>query len=212
MGRFLEARFWGVVAALALASGAVEALSALQETQTWDEGIHLSAGYAYLTRGDFRWNQEHPPLAKLLSALPLLAFHAELPVGGEGWRKLDETQMGIDFLYHNRAPADSLLFAARTATMLLSLLFLTAVAGLVRRRFGTVPALLTVCLCGFDPNLIAHARYVTTDFPVTVFYFLAALMWLEYLLTGRTRDLVLAALAFAPVSYTHLTLPTNREV
>jgi hypothetical protein len=197
VGRFLQARFWVILATVLIASGVIELLSALRETQTWDEGIHLSAGYAYLTRGDFRWNQEHPPLAKLLCALPLLLFHPELPVDSEGWRKLDETQMGIDFLYHNRAPADSLLFAARAVTMLLSLLFLVAVAWLVRRRFGTAPALLAVCLCAFDPNLIAHARYVTTDFPVTVFYFLAALLWMEYLLTGRFRDLVLAALAFA---------------
>lgn len=195
--RFLERRFWGIVAAVIVTSGTLEVLSALRETQTWDEGIHLSAGYAYLTHSDFRWNQEHPALAKLLSALPLLLFHPELPTTGEGWRKLDETQMGIDFLYHNRASADSLLFAARSVTMLLSLSFLAVVALLVRRRFGPAAALLTVTLCAFDPNLIAHARYVTTDFPVTVFYFVAALLWTEYLLSGRTRDLFLAALAFA---------------
>jgi Dolichyl-phosphate-mannose-protein mannosyltransferase len=195
--RFFERRFWGIVAAVIVTSGTAAVLSALRETQTWDEGIHLSAGYAYLTRSDFRWNQEHPPLAKLLSALPLLFFHPELPVSTEGWRKLDETQMGIDFLYHNRASADLLLFAGRSMTMLLSLLFLVAIAWLVRRRLGPAAALLTVTLCAFDPNLIAHARYVTTDFPVTVFSFLTALLWMEYLLSGRPRDLVLAAVAFA---------------
>jgi hypothetical protein len=195
--RFFERRFWGLVAAVMIISGTVAVESALKETQTWDEGIHLSAGYAYLTRGDFRWNQEHPPLAKLLSALPLLFFHPTLPVNTEGWRKLDETQMGIDFLYHNQVSADSLLFRGRIVIMLLSIAFLAFVALLVRRRFGPSAALLTVTLCAFDPNLIAHARYVTTDFPVTVFYFAAALLWMEYLLSGRVRDLVVAALAFA---------------
>jgi hypothetical protein len=197
VGKFFERRFWGVVAAIILVSGTIEALSALGETQSWDEGIHLSAGYAYLTRSDFRWNQEHPPLAKLLSALPLLLFHPKLPLNAECWRKLDETQMGIDFLYHNHTSADSLLFAGRAMTMLLSLIFLAATAWLIRRRFGPAAAILTVSLCAFDPNLIAHARYVTTDFPVTVFYFAAALLWMEYLLSARLRDLVLAALAFA---------------
>jgi len=195
--RFLERRFWGIVAAVIVTSGSLEVLSALRETQTWDEGIHLSAGYAYLTRSDFRWNQEHPPLAKLLSALPLLLFHPELPVNTESWRKLDETRLGIDFLYHNHTSADTLLFAGRSVTMLLSLLFLIGIAWLIRRRFGPSAALLTVTLCAFDPNLIAHARYVTTDFPVSVFYFAAALLWMEYLLSGRSRDLLLAALAFA---------------
>ena len=193
----MERRFWGIVAAVVVTSATLEVISALRETQTWDEGIHLSAGYAYLTRSDFRWNQEHPPLVKLLSALPLLFFHPELPVNTAGWRKLDETQMGIDFLYHNRASADSLLFAGRIVIMLLSISFLAVVAWLVRRRFGPSAALLTVTLCAFDPNLMAHARYVTTDFPVTVFYFAAALLWVAYLLSGRVRDLLVAALAFA---------------
>jgi hypothetical protein len=197
VGRFFERRFWAIIAAVVLTSGATETLSALGETQTWDEGIHLSAGYAYLTRSDFRWNQEHPPLAKLLSALPLIGFHPELPVNAESWRNLDETQMGIDFLYHNHASADSLLFAGRAVTMVLSLLYLGASAWIIRRRLGPAAALLTVSLCAFDPNLIAHARYITTDFPVTAFYFVAALLWMEYLISGRLRDLVLAALGFA---------------
>src|SRR5215469_4190558 len=195
--RFIERWFWFLLALVVAAAGTLEITSALGETQTWDEGIHISSGYAYLTRGDFRWNQEHPPLAKLLSALPLLRFHLQLPVQSAGWKKLDETQMGIDFLYHNRTDADSILFAARSMTMLLSLLFLIALAWLVRRRFGSSAAIMAAALCGFDPNLIAHARYVTTDYPVTVFYFLTAFLWMEYLLSGRLRDLALASLAFA---------------
>jgi hypothetical protein len=188
--------FWLMLAAIVAAAGTLELASAVQETQTWDEGIHISAGYAYLMRGDFRWNQEHPPLAKILAALPLLPLRLELPVHAASWKKLDETQMGIDFLYHNRAPADTILMRARGSIMLLSLLFLIAVAWLVRRRFGSAAALLATALCAFDPNLMAHARYVTTDYPVTAFFFLAALLWMEYLLDGRARDLLLAALAF----------------
>ena len=41
---------------------------------TADEVVHIPAGYIALTRGDFRPNNEHPPLAKLWSALPLLAL------------------------------------------------------------------------------------------------------------------------------------------
>jgi hypothetical protein len=188
--------FWLMLAAIVAAAGTLELASAVQETQTWDEGIHISAGYAYLMRGDFRWNQEHPPLAKILAALPLLPLRLELPVHAASWKKLDETQMGIDFLYHNRAPADTILMRARGSVMLLSLLFLIAIAWLVRRRFGSAAALLATALCAFDPNLMAHARYVTTDYPVTAFFFLAALLWMEYLLDGRARDLLLAALAF----------------
>src|SRR5215469_1459653 len=190
-------RFWAAVAAIALTSGALAVTSALEETQTWDEGIHISAGYAYLTRGDYRWNQEHPPLAKLMSALPLIFFDLKLPVRSAGWKKLDETQVGIDFLYDNREPADSILFAARSMMILLAMLFIVGVSWWTRRRFGAAAALLAAALCAFDPNLTAHARYVTTDFPVTVFFFFAAVLWTDYLLSGRFRDLAVAATAFA---------------
>jgi hypothetical protein len=195
--RLLDRWFWGLVAAAALVTGFLKVSSALGETQTWDEGIHISAGYAYLTRGDYRWNPEHPPLAKLMSALPLTLLGLELPVRGTAWAKQDETLMGIDFLYRNRASADSILAASRGMTIVLSVLFLGGVAWWTRRRLGTRAAMLAVFLCAFDPNLIAHGSYVTTDFPVSALYFFAAVLWTDYLVSGRFRDLMIAAVAFA---------------
>ena len=126
--------FWPAVACVIAIAGTLEVRSALGETQTWDEGIHIAAGYAYLTRGDYHWNDEHPPLVKLMSALPLKRLGLVLPVGGEGWRKHDEVRLGIEFLYKNSVSADRILFAARCMTMLLSLLFLGGLAVLARRR------------------------------------------------------------------------------
>ena len=40
------------------------------KSQTADEAVHLGAGYSYLATGDFRLNPEHPPLIKILCALP----------------------------------------------------------------------------------------------------------------------------------------------
>src|SRR4051794_31173671 len=38
---------------------------------TTDETTHLGAGYSYLASHDFRLNPEHPPLLKMIAALPL---------------------------------------------------------------------------------------------------------------------------------------------
>ena len=38
---------------------------------TYDEPFHLLAGYQYLQCGDYGINPEHPPLPKLLAALPI---------------------------------------------------------------------------------------------------------------------------------------------
>jgi hypothetical protein len=193
----LNRLFWPAVACVIAIAGALEVRSALGETQTWDEGIHIAAGYAYLTRGDYRWNDEHPPLVKLMSALPLKRLGLVLPVQSEAWRNNDKIRLGIELLYKSPVSADRILFAARSMTILLSLLFLAALAWWTRRRFGAAAALLAVTLCAFDPNLIAHGRYVTTDLPVTVFYFFACVLWVEYLENGRPRNLALAAAAFA---------------
>lgn len=46
---------------------------------TNDEIVHIPAGYIALTVGDFRPNNEQPPLPKLLAALPLLPLHLTVP-------------------------------------------------------------------------------------------------------------------------------------
>ncbi|HWB83155.1 MAG TPA: glycosyltransferase family 39 protein [Bryobacteraceae bacterium] len=194
---FLHRHFRIIVLAVVAVMGTIEVWTALGETQAWDEGIHISAGYAYLTQGSYRWNIEHPPLAKIMCALPLLALHLSMPTNGPGWKKGDEVQLGVEFLYLNRVRADSILFPARCMTILLTMLFGIALAWWMRRRFGAPAAVLALCLYAFDPNLIAHGHYVTTDVPVTVFYFLACVLWADYLESGRFRDLVIAAAAFA---------------
>jgi hypothetical protein len=60
---------------------------------TYDEVAHLPAGYSYLHWDDYRLNPQHPPLAKMLAALPLLGRtnwpagvdleNGEVPAGAE---------------------------------------------------------------------------------------------------------------------------------
>ncbi|MGD0548086.1 MAG: hypothetical protein ABR991_09730, partial [Terracidiphilus sp.] len=53
--------------------------SVRQESQTFDESTHLYAGFEYWKHGDFGVNPEHPPLAKMLAALPLLSMGLKEP-------------------------------------------------------------------------------------------------------------------------------------
>src|ERR1700721_1406160 len=62
------------VAALLLCMWVQLALSVHGESISWDEGDHLFAAYMTATRGDFGLNPAHPPLVKLVAALPLLAM------------------------------------------------------------------------------------------------------------------------------------------
>jgi Dolichyl-phosphate-mannose-protein mannosyltransferase len=187
--------FWPAVASILAIVGLLEVRSARGETQTWDEGIHISSGYSYLKLGDYSWNVEHPPLVKMVSALPLAFMDLTTERYQADGKLKDQVRYGVDFLYKNRRDADSILFAARSANIFLTLLFAAAVAWWTRRRFGPAAGLAAASLCAFDPNLMAHGRYVTTDFPVTVFFFFACVLWVEYLEAASSRRLLAAAAA-----------------
>ena len=189
--------FWPALAAIVATAGIIEVRSGLGETQTWDEGIHISAGYSYLAFGDYSWNIEHPPLVKIVSALPLTRMGLVAERRGPDGKLKDQVRYGIDFLYANRRHADSILIAARSANIVLTVLFVTALAWWTRRRWGPGAGLCAAVLCAFDPNLIAHGRYVTTDYPLTVFFFFACVLWAEYLENGALGWLLAASAAFA---------------
>ncbi|MGO9094485.1 MAG: ArnT family glycosyltransferase [Bryobacteraceae bacterium] len=178
--------------ALLAAMGIVMAVTAAGESPTWDEGIHLAAGYSYLKTGDFRLNQEHPPLFKLLAALPLLAVNPRLPLESERWKNADQIEFSHEFMDQNRVTPDQILRPGRIPTMLLTLLLGAAMAVWTRRRFGTAVALGALFLYATDPNLIAHGRYVTNDLMVTFFAFATVMAWAKFLETGRKRDLLAA--------------------
>src|ERR1700740_1910377 len=55
------------------------ALTAHENSITWDEDDHIYAGYMSWKHGNFGLNPEHPPLVKLLSTLPLLGMPLQVP-------------------------------------------------------------------------------------------------------------------------------------
>lgn len=65
---------WIVCAAALLSFLALAIGNIVATAPTTDEGVHLAAGYAYLTGDHYQLNPEHPPLLKKLAALPLLAM------------------------------------------------------------------------------------------------------------------------------------------
>lgn len=164
-----------------------------QESQTFDEGVHLAAGYRYWKTGDFSLNVEHPPLQKLLSAAPLFLLRPPLPTDEK--LLLDQSEYARVFLFGGGADGDRLLFYGRLPTVTLSVFLLIAVAWVTRRYFGAPAALCALWLCALDPNLIAHGRYVTTDMISALLFFLTVVLWLNYWLAPSARGAAWAALA-----------------
>jgi 4-amino-4-deoxy-L-arabinose transferase-like glycosyltransferase len=178
---------------LALMAG-LQMWSATKESQVWDEGFELGSGYAYLKTGRLRFNLEQPPLAKVLAALPLLYLNPRLPVEDPSWINKQDIEFGFAFMFHNRVPTDTMLIAARSSIILLTAALGLLMAVWTSRRFGNGPALLALALLAFDPNILAHGHYATTDLGATFFIFAACIVWDAFLGSRRKLHLVLAGI------------------
>jgi hypothetical protein len=167
--------------------------ASLLECETWDESLHLTAGYSYVSTGQLKLNAEHPVLFKILSAVPLLALNLEFPAQNPSVAKPDLFSLSDRFMYQNRVPPEVILFWGRSISILITLLLALLIALWTRRHFGTAPAMLALFLFALDPNFIAHGHYVTNDVLLSLFYFLTVVVWLRFLRTRRYRDLILAS-------------------
>jgi Dolichyl-phosphate-mannose-protein mannosyltransferase len=141
-----------------------------RQSLSWDEGDHIFAGYVSWTTGDFGVNPEHPPLLKEVASLPLLAMHLKAPpLKSRTFSKTEAYFNGRDLIYENGGldTASKIIFRARmmAAIFSLALAIMVYLAGL--EIFSPAAALFALALVVFEPNLIAHGAYVTTDMAVT---------------------------------------------
>jgi uncharacterized membrane protein len=134
---------------------------------TSDEPIHIAAAYSYWKTRDFRMNPEHPPLAKLLAAIPLLPLRPRFNQSEPSWEAGIEDAFGFKFLYGN--DADRILFWSRTPMVLLAALGAAVTFMWARDLFGSAAGIFAVALYSFSPNIIGHGMLVTTDVPLAVF-------------------------------------------
>jgi hypothetical protein len=167
-----------------------------QEGSTFDECAHLPAGYTYLVTGDYRLNPEHPPLAKLLAALPLrvlpkLGFSTAWPE----WQAGDQWGVGRRFLYIDN-DADQLLFWGRLPIVLLTCLLGWFIHRWSREVLGPTGAALALLMFALTPDFLAHGALVTTDAPIATFLFMSCYFSWRCLTRLTLIDLLASGLTF----------------
>jgi len=169
------------------------AFSIREESITWDEDDHIYAGYMSLKTGDFGLNPEHPPLVKMLAALPLLAMDLKVPPLQGREFKHEAFLNGKDFVFGN--DADKVLFRARMAASILTVLLAVLVFCAAREMFGLAAGFVALTLLVFDPNLLAHGAFVTTDAGLSCFLFAAIYAFYRYVKQPTAGRLVVVGIA-----------------
>ncbi len=148
-------------------------LHATRTSVTIDEPTHLLAGYRHLVCGDFGINREHPPLLKIVAALPLLPMQPKDPFGPCGRIEGSSQAVGLDadgtFVLANGI--DRMVIPARIASMLFSLALALLVFMAARTMFGPTEGLIALAVLAFEPVLIAHGSLVTNDMALTATLF-----------------------------------------
>ena len=168
---------------------------------TFDEPVHLAAGYSYWATGSFRLNPEHPPLLKLLWAAPLV-FGDRPPYPHDVARETnnDHWHIGNAFLFQSgRAPSE-LLSPARRVNLALGCGVVLLVGWWAYRLWNSrIAGIGAVGFAVCDPNLLALSCILSTDIGLTLFTVLACYLVWEYtaapsrgLLTGAGVALGLA--------------------
>ena len=183
----------GGVACLILILFLQLALCERQSSASWDEDDHTFAGYMSWKNADFGLNPEHPPLVKLLATLPLLNLPLRVPKLQNRDFKIEAFLDGKDFLFKNNA--DMILFRARMMASLFTLGLALLVFLAAREMFGTGAGFIALGLLVFDPNLLAHGAYVTTDVGLTFGMFATIYAFYRYVKSPSIWRLVLIGLA-----------------
>ena len=163
---FLSRRAGALCAALLALMGAQMLCVIRQKSITVDEWVLIPAGLYHLKAGDFRPVREHPPVAKVLGAAPLLLLGAEAPPVEAGAHDY-EYFLGRfeEFWRLNAGRLDRLCFWARVPAAALTLVLGALVFVFARRHWGERAALFAAALYALEPTLLAHGRVVQTDVP-----------------------------------------------
>jgi len=177
---------------------------------TNDEATHIPSGYSYWKTFDYRLNIEHPPLIKLIAALPLLVLNPTLPLDDSSWEEPLQWDFGTRFLYLSNQNADQIVFWSRIPMMLLAAFFGIFVFLFARDLYGEHAGLLALFLYALSPTILAHARLVTTDLGISGFTLMSLYFLWRYVKKKKKKDLLLTGISVGcalSAKYTGIFIP-----
>jgi hypothetical protein len=147
-------------------------------SEVLDEPAHIACGYDWLEGVPYTIDPTHPPLERLLSALP--AYFQRVPLLNDP----NFIARGNNILYFKDDYVHNLA-AARRGNLLFFIIAAMSVAWWAWRTLGGAVALIAVALFTYLPPILGHAGVATTDMAAAAGVTLAVVT-LDWYLSSRT--------------------------
>jgi hypothetical protein len=168
---------YALIAALLLAGYFIMAVSASRtKGTTFDEGVHITAGYNAWMLHDHRFDPGNGDFLKRWATLPLLFSKPNFPPLDSGnWRSAVFFVFSRDLLFNAGNDPDSILLQTRSMAALIGVALGVLVFAWSRSLFGNAGGLVSVILFAFCPNMLGNGALVSTD--ITLAATLLASTW-----------------------------------
>jgi 4-amino-4-deoxy-L-arabinose transferase-like glycosyltransferase len=178
-----------------------------KHSPTLNEPAHLVAGISYWKFGRFDLYRVNPPLIRLITAFPVLAFNPKVD-----WEPFEDFpgarpvfEYGRSFVRLNGEDTFLFIPVARWSTIPICLLggyicFLWS-----SQLYGTFSGILSLIFWTFSPNILAHGQLITVDAGATSFGLLAAYTFWRWLERPNWKNAILAGVATGVAELTKMT-------
>jgi 4-amino-4-deoxy-L-arabinose transferase-like glycosyltransferase len=178
--------------------------AALRESITVDELAHIGAGVTYVQKFDLRFNEEHPPLPKILAALPLVLSGVRTDYTHISWTASDNFFAAFlgqwvfgEYLLSRWNNPHTVLVWARAPMLLLTLILGYCIFVYARRLGGDWAGLLCLTVYVTMPAFLTFAAVVHTDIAVTLFILLTLWRFADLWEQPTSKNALLFALCLA---------------
>ena len=199
-----DARFTLAAGVLLVFMAILAGGAARRESVTIDEVAHIGAGVSYLQKLDLRLNEEHPPLPKVLAALPLVIRGTRADYSHISWTVSDNYFSAYlaqwvfgEWLLTKWNDPVTVLWWARMPMLLLMLALGWVLFVCARRLGGNWGGLLCLSVYASTPAFLAFGPLVHTDIAVTLFSLLTLWTFAETWQTPSRKNVVLFGLCLA---------------
>src|SRR3989442_1662645 len=189
--------------------------AASRESVTIDEVAHIGAGVSYLQKLDLRLNEEHPPLPKVLAALPLVLGGTHADYSHISWtvsEKFSPAYVGQwvfgEWLLTKWNNPLTTLACARLPVLLLMLVPCWVLYAYARRLGGNWGGLLCLSIYVSTPTFLTFGPLVHTELAVTLFSLLTLWSFAETRQNPSRKNTMIFALSLAGALFSKFTAGT----